>query len=543
MRNYTREGSIFVSSDSNLPFKYSDGDDTENYILSLITNASDIFTGSEELFSGIRDWPTLYHLTPKRINLLKPLEPVLKEKTVLEIGSGCGAITRYLGELNCRVTALEGSYRRARITRERCRDLGQVEVICDNFQHFEIPDKFDIVTLIGVLEYSNIFIEGGNPSEEMLKKVRGFLKPGGCLILAIENKLGLKYLAGAPEDHVGKPYFGVEDRYNKHTPVTFGRNELHELLTTTGFVHQEFLYPFPDYKLPDVVIPETGFSYPGFKVEDLLLEKYDYFQNTPYRTHFSTTLSAESLQKDKQLFNFANSFLVIASPTSGAPETDKSVLAYSFNTLRKRSYCRESVFRVGGNEKEIEVLRKNIYPGVATNTHPSYFTPYLHEKYIAGKALFKDLVQMVSREGWTLEEPVKWAGRYYGILSGLSHLVNGRLFLRGKYLGLHPSNIMVLPDDSVRFVDLEWNAREDIPLLYLFWRGIRDSLSKIILYGRPDIQVPPTFGELTFELIRAVMPFGPLEKRLCEELENKFFGNIMLKTGLGDDKISLYFRE
>ena len=38
----------------------------------------------------------------------------------------------------------------------------------------------------------------------MLQRVRSLLKPEGKLIVAIENQLGLKYFAGAPEDHLGQ---------------------------------------------------------------------------------------------------------------------------------------------------------------------------------------------------------------------------------------------------------------------------------------------------------------------------------------------------
>lgn len=41
---------------------YSDGDEAENYLFSVISKANDITTSSKELISAIRDWPSEYHL-------------------------------------------------------------------------------------------------------------------------------------------------------------------------------------------------------------------------------------------------------------------------------------------------------------------------------------------------------------------------------------------------------------------------------------------------------------------------------------------------
>lgn len=77
-------------------------------------------------------------------------------------------------------------------------------------------ERFDVVTLIGVLEYARKYfsVEPGNdPVKATLEKARRMLKPGGVFLLAIENQLGLKYFAGRPEDHNGVPMYGIEDLY------------------------------------------------------------------------------------------------------------------------------------------------------------------------------------------------------------------------------------------------------------------------------------------------------------------------------------------
>ena len=239
---------------------YSDGDQVEQRIAGIINNACDLSVLSAELASHCKDWPSLYHLSRRRANLLRPLENQLQNASVLEVGAGCGAISRYMGEVGAQVLALEGSPYRASIAASRCRDLPNVTVVADAFHLFEPVQRFDVVTLIGVLEYARKFFpsSGGDPVNAMLARARNFLKPGGKLIIAIENQLGLKYFAGFPEDHTGKPMFGIEEHYSADGVVTFGRRELGERAAKAGLAAQQWWYPFPDYKLPTLLISEAG---------------------------------------------------------------------------------------------------------------------------------------------------------------------------------------------------------------------------------------------------------------------------------------------
>jgi len=75
-------------------------DSSEEYLLRIFKNSVDLRSDSKELERYIRDWPTKYHLSVKRANLLRCLDFLNKhkDKKVLELGAGCGAITRWLGE-------------------------------------------------------------------------------------------------------------------------------------------------------------------------------------------------------------------------------------------------------------------------------------------------------------------------------------------------------------------------------------------------------------------------------------------------------------
>ena len=200
-----KSSSLVYSHHESFTFEYSDGESIESKILETLKSCEDVSCFSNELLTKIVDWPTEYHFSPTRHNLLRhvPFGPSMK---VLEIGGGCGAITRQLGESGANICSIEGSYVRASCAAERCRDLDNVHVFCANFNDIDLTSEYDFVLLIGVLEYANKYF---GSIENCIRSARSALKETGVLIVAIENQLGLKYFAGLSEDHVAKPYFGV----------------------------------------------------------------------------------------------------------------------------------------------------------------------------------------------------------------------------------------------------------------------------------------------------------------------------------------------
>ena len=240
---------------------YSDGP-VEEELLEIAKNH-----GEEELNQVIaqkNSWPVLYHFSHIRQNILEWI-PMTKKDKVLEIGSGCGAITGALARKAGSVTCIELSKMRSTINAYRNRDYENVKIMVGNFQDIEknLEEKFDYITLIGVFEYSEGYIGTHEPYVEMLKRISKHLAPGGKLVIAIENRLGLKYWAGCTEDHVGKFFEGLEGYPGTKGVKTFSRKELQDLIDQAGKFHTTFYYPYPDYKFPmtiysDKRLPKKG---------------------------------------------------------------------------------------------------------------------------------------------------------------------------------------------------------------------------------------------------------------------------------------------
>ncbi len=279
---------------------YSDGD-VEDKILDIFKNGEDI----QKRLMREDDWAVLYHLTPIRQNILEWYD-FTKEDTVLEIGSGCGAISGLFCEKAKRVVGIELSKRRSMINAERNKEYDNLEIMVGNFEDIELDEKFDYVTLIGVLEYADSYINSKHPYEEMLNRVKKFLKPNGKLIIAIENKFGLKYFAGAMEDHTGKLFDGIEDYNNVNSVRTFSKNEITSLLQQTGYDDLEFFYPVPDYKLPSAVYSEKYLPKMGS-----LRGMTAAFDRARYKL-FNEETVYDQFCKDEKFEYFSNSFLIFA---------------------------------------------------------------------------------------------------------------------------------------------------------------------------------------------------------------------------------------
>jgi SAM-dependent methyltransferase len=399
---------------------YSDGDEIENRIGAIIDNAADLSVFSIELAAGVTDWASLYHLSGSRANILRPFMETFADRTVLEIGAGCGAITRFLGESGAQVLALEGTARRAAIARSRTRDLSNVTVLADRFEDLSLPLRFDVVTLIGVLEYAPLFTKGEDPLVHMLLKARDLLKPGGKLIVAIENQLGLKYLAGFPEDHVWVPMYGIEGRYRQKEVTTFGRKTLRAILKRAGFTHQSFMAPFPDYKFPLSIVTEQGFACESFDAGALAWQSANRDPQKPRHLVFAPELAWPVVAANGLSLDLANSFLILAQtvqqPTSGPP-----VLAYHYSTAnRLAAYCKQTVFQAssdGGIEIRYALLCRET---LRKSGKKVQFDLANRADYVVGTSLAFEFITSVSRSGWTMDEVGQCLRRYLRIVESVS---------------------------------------------------------------------------------------------------------------------------
>lgn len=303
---------------------YTDGE-IEDMLLEACENNE-----SEKLLYSSNQWPVLYHFSDIRENLLE-WYPFTKEDDVLEIGSGCGAISGVLSRKAGAVTCIELSEKRSLINAHRNKDCDNIMIMIGNFQDIEPRiGKYDYITLIGVWEYSELYIDGEDSYLQMLAIAKKHLKPGGKIIIAIENKMGLKYWNGAPEDHTGQMYGGMNDyvKDRNRKVRTFSKMEIVNMLKRADLDKYTFYYPMPDYKLPETIYSDQMLPMPGMERNF----GKDYSAMRVY--NFNDAIVSDQISHDGMFPYFSNSFLVVA----GEEDTKTSYAKYS--------RCRRKEFRI-----------------------------------------------------------------------------------------------------------------------------------------------------------------------------------------------------
>lgn len=494
-KNLTESGYKFSSAnklwcrEEYASIAYSDGTGIERKILQTLEQSKSVNIFSKELKSGVTDWPTMYHLSSARSNVLRPFEAILQDKKVLEIGAGCGAITRFLGETAETVLAVEGSKRRATIARERTRDLSNVYVVADNFESFQIDQKFDVITLIGVLEYAKVFINAEDAVSKMLNRVTDFLAPNGCLIVAIENQLGLKYFAGAPEDHTGEAFYGIEGRYGDDEVVTFGRLELERILQTSGFGSVEMLAPFPDYKMAYSILTSQGFSDPSFNAASLAYSASKRDFQTPQVSVFSQERAWPAIIENGIGLDMANSFIAVAS-LEKSEEYFKNILAFHYSTERAEKFCKSLCFYKESGQ--IKIKQKSLAKESREKTSDGQLEWECKEDdiFIIGENLFDNLVKILTSKGWLLKDIKKYFEEYVKVLQKelpkmkcFDGFLDPNQTVDGKYIDYIPQNIIRVSRSEYKIFDQEWTYNQPVVLGWLLFRALLPLFSLKIQFG------------------------------------------------------------
>lgn len=259
----------------------------EDKLLPIVSNETDI----EEYLLHEDDGNILYQLSDIRNNLLRWYG--FEENTnLIELGSGCGAVTGLFCTKCAKVTAIEPSKKRSEINAFRNKDRDNLEIIVGKLGSIKTEDQYDCVTLIGALETADYIVEGNDPQAKLLGEAKDLLRPGGLLIIATDNKYALRSISGAQ--------FEEQSDNGK----LFSRNGLIKLMEEQGMHDAEFYYPIPDYKLPLSVYSEESLPASGVfstEPEEYISESIKLFNERSV---------ADELLKDNMYKEFANSFLL-----------------------------------------------------------------------------------------------------------------------------------------------------------------------------------------------------------------------------------------
>ena len=455
-------------------FIYNDGG--EKKLLEICSDSN--FNESETWKNYNNNWALYYHLSPLRKNLLSWIDTSSKKNIkILELGAGCGAITSSLCQLPNVVKhiAVEGSSERSKIAEIRCSNFAHVEVINSNFEDFKTKEKFDYVFIIGVLEYSGKYIKGENPYQKFIDHASSYLKEDGNLILAIENQLGHKYIAGYNEDHYGKPYVGLSDYQENLGIRTFDKTTLCNMLSKAGLMHQKYYYPFPDYKLPKVIFTDEAFKTAGFKPLDILDFPTSDFSRPNALVNFNEKKFLELIDKSCDISVFMNSFLIFSSKNK--LDIPNDFLAVKFNSERAEEYQTTKYFKKNKNNTiEVETIGKKNSKEKYYKNHSNLFS-ILVDLFLGNSEDFSKFYKIWEKivDDHCVITTNDNSFHSFCIKNLGKHIYEHESeWIPSRYLDLIPNNILINSINlEAKIIDQEWDLKTKfIPKKLVMDRGV-----------------------------------------------------------------------
>lgn len=461
---------------------YSDGEQVEAHIRTLIKNAPDVSSGAHIGTDEYNEWAIEYHLCPERTNLLRPFN--FSGLNVLEVGAGMGAVSRLLAERAKHLTIIEGTESRFGALNARLRDLDNWTGQVGNLINVNLEEKFDVVVVVGVLEYAELFIPSDtttnqNPFERFVAKCKSFLKPEGVLILAIENRIGLKYWAGITEDHLGTQFDGICGYADTPTAKTFSQKELTDLFQTVGFSTFEWFYPFPDYKIPSLIITSDMIQKAPNAAAALAATKHSRDYVSPkIKRLFPDTLALKGISDAGLLEAFSNSFLVMSSQQEASPvlqtlttrqQTGECAWYYS----NRRVLPVETIFTLKDSEllvsktplKKNEETPSNFSKNqLVVNWHQSQNMPFIDGTQFLEAWYRKGYFGDVTSPKDLLLKFIDWSVKHWDLKSPAHQMP-------GEAIDAVATNAVILKDGFALF-DLEWQSPNAIPASWFVLRNL-----------------------------------------------------------------------
>lgn len=438
----------------------------------------------------------LSHLFAVRENILN-WYPFKANASCLELTSGSSAVTELLQRKVESVVTVKCS--------EENPDL-------------DLSEKFDYIVINGVFPYAQ------QPYETFLFNLLSLLKPTGIILIAIENRLGLKYFAGAPDAHTDGYFDGIRG-YGEHAPVrTFSKGEWEHLMKLCGLEHYRFYYPYPDYRFPKEI----------FTDESLKTQKYGCpsWNFTKYRMAlFEEHKMAETLQEEGVISHFANSFLIEMS-REALPQ-DRQVVYAKLSADRAEKYMIGTVLQkrvetAEGERKQwmeavkyplSEAAEAHIKQMIHTQEHGDYGSWYVLKAEERGGSLVYPFLKQESfgqqaeqaLEHDDMEKVCDLVNRVSEMLTDMAVRGTGCCVLAQnrsekdredfrQVFGsddiwedtacIAPVNIDLILDnifeEEGRFcvIDCEWVFDFPIPVSFVIWRAVNELYSRNPLLGK-----------------------------------------------------------
>lgn len=314
----------------------------------------------EEIFKKDNRLEVVLVLSEIRKNIVN-WYPFKADSNILELGGNLGEITGQLCEKANRVVTIEESIEKAKAIAKRHEEKENLEIIVGNIQDIVLEEKFDYIIINGMLEQAPLSIKSETPFITFLEIAASYLKEDGKLLMATDNKFGIRYWNGKKDLDGTYEYRNLGTKRRKNQAQLFSEKNLDNMLKQAKINHNKFYYIFPDYKMPNLIYSKEY----DISKEDIS-RNFTCYEEDELVSFVENDVLRELIKEDSKLINFyANSFLIECS----RKEIDTNIKYVSYTNYRKKEYrimtiIKEDVVEKRAVSKEslnhIEQMKQNI---------------------------------------------------------------------------------------------------------------------------------------------------------------------------------------
>lgn len=478
--------------------------------------------------------------------------------TVLEIGAHFGETTEALCEKNLKVKSIEINKERAEAIAKRYKDLENLEIIVGKITDINFEEKFDYVTLFGILEYSQKIFNTEKPALDLILYCKNLLKEDGKLLIATNNKFALKSFVGDIDECTGITFDSITGYKSSDKTYKLGKKQIESILKEANFNYYKFFYALPDYKFPNLIFTDEYLP-SSSKINGY----FPYYQENSSIFYSEVDTYDTIIKEDKELFPFfANSYFIVASKEI----IDNDTKYISFNNYRKEQYqlmtkIRENVVEKTSINKKSQEHLKNMMNNISNLKlqNIDILDDFDDNKIISKFVNAKLASQQISDNKDNLDEILKILNKYKETILSIStpynenettviekylpdidkDIINKFHYLKNGYWDMILKNCFIIEDKCV-FFDQEW-IEENVPAEFLIYRSIvnietiRDKIKKYNLFEMMGIKdYINIFKQLDNKITEQV-----IDRRMFDFYQRKYKNPIYDNYNLQNEKVKL----
>lgn len=481
-----------------------------------------------EKIAEAKDGNAIKHYSHLRENLVSWL-PFRGDEKVLEVGAECGALTGCLLKMAGSVTAIEESEEWNHMNAERhsySENLSTLTGECRQLLQ-GLQEKYDYIFLVS--DQARKYMKTDKEAVSFLQFIKEYLTENGSIVIAMPNRLGLKYWAGYAEDNYGVPFEGLEGYRHSDGIRTYSWKEWQKILSLAGDFSVNVFFPEPDCYYPMTIYSEerqprsgelkqSSFNFDHIRVQ--LFEDSAVFdsiiQNELYREFADAFLfvlqQKEIQQKEKLLYTkYSND-----RAESFAIRTD---IVKEDDGIR---YVKKIPVTEGAKEhvlhlKTLEYMLEELYrPYGMLPNHCEIKNGAAYFEFLQGKTLEEELDQYLSEKQYDILEKRLFA--YLELVEKIHS--SSRFSVTEQFRKVFGDNIpeadekcsrvsnidlivgnVILGEEYNWIIDYEWTFDFPIPEKYLRYRILhyylesdskRNVLKDLDFYGKANISAAET---------------------------------------------------